>query len=83
MLLRIAPERCTPLKRRYLPLNFITVPLISVLILLACGAFDGQTVRDGVVGTGGVRPLNIMALFISLVGPDRYTYALTKRACCC
>ena len=79
MLLRIAPERRPSLKRQHLPLNFIAVPLISVLVLLACGAFDGETVRDGVVGTGGVRPLNIMALFISLV---RSRYVLSKRACC-
>ncbi|KAI0764389.1 hypothetical protein BD413DRAFT_641125 [Trametes elegans] len=54
------------LKPRYIHLNFITVPLISVLLLLAAGVFDGKTLRDGIVGTGGVKPLNIMALFISL-----------------
>ncbi|KAI0359203.1 hypothetical protein OH77DRAFT_1010853 [Trametes cingulata] len=53
-------------KPAYLPLNYITVPLVSVLLLLAAGVFDGGTVRDGVVGTNGVQPLNIMALFISL-----------------
>ncbi|KAI9061439.1 hypothetical protein FKP32DRAFT_1613079 [Trametes sanguinea] len=52
--------------RTYVHLNFITVPLISVLILLAAGVFDAGTLRDGIVGTGGVRPLNIMGLFISL-----------------
>ncbi|KAI8978233.1 hypothetical protein BD414DRAFT_524256 [Trametes punicea] len=53
-------------KPTYLHLNFITVPLLSVLLLLAAGVFDGTTLRDGIVGTGGIRPLNIMALFISL-----------------
>ncbi|KAI0657730.1 hypothetical protein C8Q70DRAFT_1073410 [Cubamyces menziesii] len=53
-------------KRVYAPLNFITVPLVSVLVLLAAGVFDAQTVRDGVLGTQGVKPLDIMALFISL-----------------
>ncbi|KAH9856734.1 hypothetical protein C2E23DRAFT_900749 [Lenzites betulinus] len=67
-LVRILPERHrqAPLKPRYIPLNFITVPLISVLLLLAVGVFDKGTVHDGIVGTGGVSPLNIMALFISL-----------------
>ncbi|KAI0323688.1 hypothetical protein GY45DRAFT_1365430 [Cubamyces sp. BRFM 1775] len=53
-------------KPTYVRLNFITVPLASVLLLLALGVFDRQTVRDGVLGTAGVQPLNIMALFISL-----------------
>ncbi|CDO72597.1 hypothetical protein BN946_scf184985.g16 [Trametes cinnabarina] len=53
-------------KRTYLHLNFITIPFISVLILLAAGVFGAGTLRDGIVGTGGVRPLNIMGLFISL-----------------
>ncbi|KAI0629718.1 hypothetical protein C8Q77DRAFT_1236349 [Trametes polyzona] len=60
------PTTDTKPKPRYIPLNFIIVPLVSVLVLLAAGVFDGQTVRDGIVGTGGVSPLNIMALFISL-----------------
>ncbi|EED82647.1 predicted protein, partial [Postia placenta Mad-698-R] len=50
----------------YLHLNFITVPLLSVLILLATGAINGTVIRDGIVGANGVKPLDIMALFISL-----------------
>ena len=65
--LRIAPNKHTALKTRHVHLNFITVPLLSVLVLLASGVFTGRTVRDGIVGTSGIQPLNIMALFISLV----------------
>ena len=65
--LRIAPNKHMALKTRHIHLNFITVPLLSVLILLASGVFTGRTVRDGIVGTSGIQPLNIMALFISLV----------------
>ena len=66
--LRIVPRNgSTPLKARHVHLNFVTVPLISVLLLLAAGVFDGKTIRDGVVGTDGIKPINIMALFISLV----------------
>jgi len=54
------------LRKTYLHLNFITVPLISVLILLATHAIDRTVVRDGIVGANGVKPLDIMALFISL-----------------
>ncbi|KAI0827691.1 hypothetical protein BC628DRAFT_1367947 [Trametes gibbosa] len=67
-LTRVLPHRRPQefAKPRYIPLNFITVPLASVLLLLAIGVFDRETVHDGVVGTAGVSPLNIMALFISL-----------------
>ncbi|KAI0794150.1 hypothetical protein C8Q74DRAFT_560085 [Fomes fomentarius] len=67
--LHILPERHahdSPLKTRHIHLNFITVPLASVLILLAAGVFHGRTLRDGIVGANGIQPLNIMALFISL-----------------
>ncbi|KAI0077187.1 hypothetical protein K474DRAFT_1596497 [Panus rudis PR-1116 ss-1] len=65
--LRIAPPNADRLKRRYhVPVNFVTMPLVSVLILLAAGAIDGTTVRRGIVGADGVKPLDIMALFISL-----------------
>ena len=56
-----------PLRTRHIRLNFITVPLASVLILLASGAIDGSVIRRGIIGADGVKPINIMALFISLV----------------
>ena len=61
----------SPIRKTHLHLNFITVPLISVLLLLATGAIDRSVVRDGVVGANGVQPLDIMALFISLVRDSR------------
>ncbi|TFY55949.1 hypothetical protein EVJ58_g7927 [Rhodofomes roseus] len=62
----ILADSRSPVRKTTLHLNFITVPLISVLILLATGAIDGTVVRDGIVGANGVQPLDIMALFISL-----------------
>ncbi|KAI0753428.1 hypothetical protein C8Q80DRAFT_1097430, partial [Daedaleopsis nitida] len=50
----------------HIRLDLLTVPLASVLLLLAAGAFDARTLRDGVLGTRGIAPLNIMALFLSL-----------------
>ena len=38
------------------------------MLLLATGVLHGREVRDGIAGTSGVEPLDIMALFISLVG---------------
>ena len=69
---RIIGNTRVSLHRTYLPLNFITMPLISVLLLLATGAINGQVVRDGIVGVNGVQPLDIMALFLSLVSPIPY-----------
>lgn len=83
--LRIIPEH--PLKTRHIHLNFITVPLASVLILLAAGVFHAQTLRDGIVGANGIQPLNIMALFISLVSllppPSDYSAGARSQATNC
>ncbi|KAI0944080.1 hypothetical protein AcV7_001998 [Taiwanofungus camphoratus] len=64
--LRVISPDLEPVKKSLVPLNFITVPFFSVLILLITGAIDGTVVRGGIVGSNGVRPLDIMALFISL-----------------
>ncbi|KAI0087338.1 hypothetical protein BDY19DRAFT_246583 [Irpex rosettiformis] len=47
-------------------IGFQTVPLISVLLLLATGVLHGKEIREGISGTNGIQPLDIMALFISL-----------------
>ncbi|TFK50828.1 hypothetical protein OE88DRAFT_1725986 [Heliocybe sulcata] len=49
-----------------LPLNLHTAPLIALLILIAAAAIDGPTIRAGILGSGGVQPIDVMALFISL-----------------
>lgn len=46
--------------------GFQTAPLVAVLLLLATGVLHGKEVREGIAGTSGVEPLDIMALFISL-----------------
>lgn len=51
----------------YLPLNFITVPLAVILLLLAMGAVNGEDVKHGILGADGIQPISVMALFISLV----------------
>lgn len=47
--------------------NYANLPVVAVLFLLATTAVDGSVVRKGIVGTEGIHPLDIMALFISLV----------------
>lgn len=51
----------------HVTIGFQTAPLVAVLLLLAAGVLHGTEVRDGITGTSGVEPLDIMALFISLV----------------
>ena len=41
--------------------------MIGVLVLVASTCIPGKVVRDGIVGTGGVRPYDIMTLFLSFV----------------
>jgi hypothetical protein len=55
------------LRRTYIAVNLNTAPLFTVLVLLAAGAIDGSDIRRGVLGADGVKPLDIMALFLSLV----------------
>ncbi|KAI0317400.1 hypothetical protein OF83DRAFT_1163943 [Amylostereum chailletii] len=62
----ILPNDSEPLRRRHVHFNFLTVPLIGVLFLLVVQAVGGDVVRKGILGTDGVHPIDIMALFISL-----------------
>lgn len=48
-------------------LGLTTAPFIGVLLLLATTSIGGETLRNGIVGTQGVKPYDIMTLFISLV----------------
>ncbi|KAL7423611.1 hypothetical protein Q5752_001192 [Cryptotrichosporon argae] len=52
-------------KRWHVPLNLATAPVIGVLLLLASTCIPGSVVRTGIVGSGGLRPYDIMTLFIS------------------
>lgn len=76
--IRILPPPGPPLRRAHVNLNFITVPLLSVLILLASGAINATVVRNGIVGADGVQPLDIMALFMSLVHDSWLCHALRR-----
>ena len=54
-------------KRYHFPINLSTAPVIGVFLLLASTSIPGDVVRTGIVGSGGVKPYDIMTLFISLV----------------
>ena len=63
----VIKPRKSSCRRSHLRLDFTTVPLFAVLLLLATKCIDGNDLRRGIVGDGGAKPLSIMALFISLV----------------
>jgi len=61
------PEEKDPGSRMYFKLGLETAPVIGVLLLLASTCIPGSVVRDGIVGSEGVRPYDIMTLFLSFV----------------
>jgi hypothetical protein len=65
--LRIFRRTSEPLRRQYVSVNFLSGPMISVLLLLAVKAINGTVLKRGIIGADGVEPISIMALFISLV----------------
>ena len=48
-------------------MNFLTGPVLAVVLLLATGAINGMVLRHGILGANGIEPLSVMGLFISLV----------------
>ncbi|KAI6129398.1 hypothetical protein EDD16DRAFT_1690090 [Pisolithus croceorrhizus] len=48
------------------PLNLTTAPILAIAILWASQCIDADVIRNGIVGTGGVKPYNILILFFSL-----------------
>jgi hypothetical protein len=52
---------------RSVAIGLESAPVIGVLLLLASTCISGNVVRSGIVGSGGVRPYDIMTLFLSFV----------------
>jgi hypothetical protein len=61
------PEGVEKGRRMHFKLGLETAPVIGVLVLLASTCIPGSVVRDGIVGSEGVRPYDIMTLFLSFV----------------
>ena len=64
------------IKRWHFVLGLETAPVIGWLLLLAATCIDGGVVRNGIVGGGGVRPYDIMTLFLSFVRSPAQLHAL-------
>jgi len=52
--------------RKYLTIDHVWAPLLGVLILLMTTSIGSSEIKTGILGTSGVEPLDILALFISL-----------------
>ncbi|KIJ45142.1 hypothetical protein M422DRAFT_167130 [Sphaerobolus stellatus SS14] len=60
------PIRLPYMKKKGIPLNLTTAPIIAIAILWAAQCLGPSTIRDGIVGVEGVKPYNILILFFSL-----------------
>ena len=49
-----------------IPLNLTTAPILAIALLWAAQCIDPAVIRNGIVGTEGVKPYNILILFFSL-----------------
>jgi len=53
-------------KRLRVPINLTTAPILAIAILWASQCLGPSQIRNGIVGTGGIKPYNILILFCSL-----------------
>ncbi|KAJ3561049.1 hypothetical protein NP233_g10436 [Leucocoprinus birnbaumii] len=60
------PIRLPYLGRRNIPINLNTAPILAIAILWASQCLGPEQIRNGIVGTEGIKPYNILILFISL-----------------
>ena len=51
---------------RHIYINLSTAPILIIAILWVSRCIDATVVRDGIVGTDGVKPYNILILFFCL-----------------
>ncbi|KAI5481856.1 hypothetical protein MNV49_000133 [Pseudohyphozyma bogoriensis] len=56
----------SPRERLIIALDLRTAPVAGVVLLLITTAIDGSVLRLGIVGEDGVRPYDVLVLFISL-----------------
>ncbi|KAF8557227.1 hypothetical protein OG21DRAFT_1482486 [Imleria badia] len=49
-----------------IPINLTTAPILAIALLWAVQCLDPAVIRNGIVGTEGVKPYNILILFFSV-----------------
>ncbi|KAK7055275.1 CitMHS domain-containing protein [Favolaschia claudopus] len=60
------PIRLPYIGHKRIVLNLTTAPILAIAILWAAQCLGPTQIRDGIVGTDGVKPYNILILFFSL-----------------
>ncbi|KAJ7489585.1 hypothetical protein FB451DRAFT_693734 [Mycena latifolia] len=60
------PIRLPYIGHKRVHLNLISAPIFAIAILWAAQCLGPTQIRDGIVGTDGVKPYNILILFFSL-----------------
>ncbi|KAJ7653275.1 hypothetical protein DFH06DRAFT_1205183 [Mycena polygramma] len=60
------PVRLPYIGHKRVVLNLTTAPILAIAILWAAQCLGPTQIRDGIVGTDGVKPYNILILFFSL-----------------
>ncbi|KAJ7243038.1 hypothetical protein C8J57DRAFT_1452467 [Mycena rebaudengoi] len=60
------PIRLPYIGHKRLSLNLTSAPILAILVLWAAQCLGPSQIRDGIVGTDGVKPYNILILFFSL-----------------
>ncbi|KAJ7715724.1 hypothetical protein DFH07DRAFT_361438 [Mycena maculata] len=60
------PIRLPYIGHKRVHLNLTTAPILAIAILWAAQCLGPLQIRDGIVGTDGVKPYNILILFFSL-----------------
>ncbi|KAJ3780326.1 hypothetical protein GGU10DRAFT_153206 [Lentinula aff. detonsa] len=60
------PIRIPRLGRKKIPIDLTTTPPAIIAILWASQCLGSTQIRDGIVGTDGIKPYNILILFSSL-----------------
>ncbi|KAF8431915.1 hypothetical protein L210DRAFT_3559112 [Boletus edulis BED1] len=56
----------TPRHWPRIPINLTTAPILAIALLWAAQCLDPAVIRNGIVGTEGIKPYNILILFFSL-----------------
>ena len=56
----------TPRPIPRVPINLTTAPILAIALLWAAQCLDLAVIRNGIVGTEGIKPYNILILFFSL-----------------
>lgn len=56
----------TPRPLPRIPINLTTAPILAIVLLWAAQCINPTVIRNGIVGTEGVKPYNILILFFCL-----------------